>query len=233
MADILNQFWGPYIAQLNIGTQNNYVLFPNTIPNPNPNPNPNPRPNPNSNSSTQNRHTTTNANTKTTKKTTSPIPYTICYVNPNTQSATQRLQLLMVALVRLKWINDPQNADDFMALFEGKSRECNIKWTDNINQATIYYFLRKLLEQPYIQKPNGCSARSLMQFQFHISNPRADDKRVSNKSKKAIDILLKLINPQVPLPSHQEDIISEIFNSNLEIFNGLDEGMRIGKSTYH
>ncbi len=160
-----------------------------------------------------------------TRKRDASIPYTISYINTNVQSRTQRLLLLMRSLQNLKWIEEPKSADDFLDLFEGKPRECNIKWTDTLNQATIYYFLQQLLEQPYVEKVTGCSARSLMMNQFHFSNPRADEKRISAGNREIVNRLLKIIDPQEPLPTKQEDFSNDAADMDSTYRNYFEDGL--------
>ena len=163
------------------------------------------------------------------KKNNTPTPYTIRYINPNQQSCTKRLQILMLCLQKLQWIEEPQNADDFYDLFDGKPRECNIKWTETLNQATVYYFLQQLLAQPYIEKVTGCSARSLMMNQFHISNPRADEKRITVDNKRIISILLAIIDPQKQLPTKPEDLTDDVADMNSTYWNYLEDGLHATK----
>lgn len=166
---------------------------------------------------------------KTTKKRNSSIPYTIRYINANEQSRTTRLRLLMLGLQKLQWIEEPKSVDDFMDLFNGAPRECNIKWTDTLNQATIYYFLQQLLAQPFIEKVTGCSARSLMMNQFHFDSPRADDKRITPENKRIIDRLLRIINPQQKLPAKSETITDDVADMNSAYWNYLEDGLHATK----
>ena len=163
------------------------------------------------------------------KKRNTSAPYTIRYINPNQQSRTKRLKMLMMCLQNLQWIVEPKSADDFYDLFDGKPRECNIKWTDTINQATIYYFLQQLLAQPYIEKVTGCSARSLMMNQFHISNPRADEKRITVDNKRIISRLLVIIDPQKQLPTKPEDLTDDVADMNSTFWNYLEDGLHATK----
>lgn len=164
-----------------------------------------------------------------TKKGKTSVSYTIRYINANEQSRTQRLQLLMRCLQNLKWIEEPKSADDFIDLFDGKPRECNIKWTDTLNQATVYYFLQQLLAQPYIEKVTGCSARSLMMNQFHFSNPRADEKRITTDSKRIINRLLLILNPQKQLPTKTEDFTNDVADMSNTSWNYLEDGLHATK----
>ena len=135
----------------------------------------------------------------------------------------------MMCLQNLQWIVEPKSADDFYDLFDDKPRECNIKWTDTINQATIYYFLQQLLAQPYIEKVTGCSARSLMMNQFHISNPRADEKRITVDNKRIISRLLVIIDPQKQLPTKPEDLTDDVADMNSTFWNYLEDGLHATK----
>ena len=175
------------------------------------------------------KQTTIKPSAPSTRKRDTSVPYTIRYMNANDQSRTQRLLLLMQSLQNLKWIEEPKSADDFIDLFDGKPRECNIKWTDTINQATIYYFLQQLLAQPYVEKVTGCSARSLMMNQFHFSNPRADEKRITADKKKIVSWLLLIINPQKQLPTKTEDFANDLSNVNSSYWNYLEDGLHATK----
>jgi hypothetical protein len=175
------------------------------------------------------KQTTIKPSAPSTRKRDTSVPYTIRYMNANDQSRTQRLFLLMQSLQNLKWIEEPKSADDFIDLFDGKPRECNIKWTDTINQATIYYFLQQLLVQPYVEKVTGCSARSLMMNQFHFSNPRADEKRITADNKKIVSWLLLIINPQKQLPTKTEDFANDLSNVNSSYWNYLEDGLHATK----
>ena len=175
------------------------------------------------------KQTTIKPSAPSTRKRDTSVPYTIRYMNANDQSRTQRLLLLMQSLQNLKWIEEPKSADDFIDLFDGKPRKCNIKWTDTINQATIYYFLQQLLAQPYVEKVTGCSARSLMMNQFHFSNPRADEKRITADNKKIVSWLLLIINPQKQLPTKTEDFANDLSNVNSSYWNYLEDGLHATK----
>lgn len=166
---------------------------------------------------------------KRTKKNDISVPYTIRYINSNDQSRIQRLTLLMQCLQNLKWIEEPKNADDFIDLFDGRPRECNIRWTDTLNQASVYYFLQQLLAQPYIEKVAGCSARSLMMNQFHFANPRADEKRITTDNKIIISRLLSIINPQKRLPIKTEDFANDLSDMNSTSWNYLEDGLHATK----
>ena len=166
---------------------------------------------------------------KTTKKLNTSIPYTIRDINANEHSRTTRLRLLMLGLQKLQWIEEPKSVDDFMDLFNGAPRECNIKWTDTLNQATIYYFLQQLLAQPFIEKVTGCSARSLMMNQFHFDSPRADDKRITPENKRIIDRLLRIINPQQKLPAKSETITDDVADMNSSCWSYLEDGLHATK----
>lgn len=175
------------------------------------------------------KQTTVKPSASSTRKHDISVPYTIRYINANEQSRTQRLLLLMRSLQNLKWIEEPKNADDFIDLFDGKPRECNIKWTDALNQATIYYFLQQLLAQPYIEKVTGCSARSLMMNQFHFSNPRADEKRITADNKRIINRLLLIINPQKQLPTRTENFSNDVADMDNTYWNYLEDGLHATK----
>ena len=166
---------------------------------------------------------------KKPKTTKAPIAYTIHYIN-NAQSRLNRLIALENGLRALGWIEEPKSADDFQDLFTGTPRECNIRWTDKINQATIYYFLQQLLTQSYIKRTTGCSVASFMRNQFKMPNPRSNEKRVSEENKQYIRQLLALLDPQTPLPKPSKSLATDADDTSTDTaFNYLDEGLRATK----
>lgn len=161
-----------------------------------------------------------------------PVPFTISYVGDlAAQARSQRLHFVRRVMEKLGWFHEIQDADDFEHLFSGKHRECNIHWSKSVNIATAYYFLQQLLQQPYITKETGCTARSLLINQFHVKNARADESRVSDFHKECIRRILILLNPANPLPSSRNysdndlDIMNDMYwnmyQDNLNIRKGV------------
>ena len=73
------------------------------------------------------------------------------------------------------------------------------------------------------------TARSLMMNQIHFSNPRADKKRITAESKRLINRLLSIINPQKQLPSKTEDFTNDVTDMDNPCWNYLEDGLHATK----
>ena len=109
---------------------------------------------------------------------------------------------------RWGWIDEQTDIDDFDAFFEGEPRHCNIMWKANGTVLTI--LLQELLKQPYIEKPTGCTAKSLVKQQFG-KTANSDKSRLDNISEKRIKLTLLVLDPKNhDLIFQNSDDLSEI-----------------------
>ncbi len=95
---------------------------------------------------------------------------------------------------RWGWIDEQTAIEDFDAFFEGKPRHCNITWTGN-NTTILTILLQELLEQPYIERQTGCSAKSLVKQQFGKS-ANSDRSRLDNDSENRKNLTLFVLDPK-------------------------------------
>lgn len=148
------------------------------------------------------------------RKSANPQPYTIKYVCRNKEEQNQRLQILLRKWVEWEWIEDVKNADYFFDFFSGDILNCNLKWIGK-NKATLYELLKTILEQPYIQKKENCTARSIAVGQFKEPNIRANKSRVNNTDQWRIIVSSLLLNPSKQLPKPKREAEKELdFSDN-------------------
>ena len=101
------------------------------------------------------------------KKKKETIPYTLPYCCPNEETRIKRLRYAMIAMQEWGWIEEPESADDFLDLFSGKARQCNIKWTGK-SLAILTLLIKRLLEQPYMETKKGCSVSAIVKNQIGL-----------------------------------------------------------------
>ena len=68
-----------------------------------------------------------------------------------------------------------------------------------------------------------------MMNQFHFSNPRADEKRITDDNKRIINRLLLIINPQKQLPTKTEDFTNDVADMSNTYWNYLEDGLHATK----
>ncbi len=68
-----------------------------------------------------------------------------------------------------------------------------------------------------------------MSNQFHFTNPRADEKRITADNKRIINRLLLILNPQIPLSSKKEDLSTDVADMNSAYWNYLEDGLHATK----
>lgn len=149
--------------------------------------------------------TSPKANKKSEKKPSAEKPKTVKYYirgnNGVLLEQRKRVNIVFRKLNEWGWIADKTTADDFDAFFEGEPRHCNITWTANSTILTI--LLQELLEQSYITKQTGCSAKSLVKQQFGKS-ASSDRNRLDKESEDRIKLILLILDTRNPLPEPRE-----------------------------
>lgn len=141
----------------------------------------------------------------------------------------QRVDIVFRLWNKWGWIDDQTTPDDFDAFFEGTPRHCNITWTANATILTI--LLQELLQQPYIEKQTGLSAKSLVEQQFG-KTPNSDRTRLDEDAEDKIRLSLLVLDIRNPLPERrtsrsEEDVdisdaaLQEIFAGQLRATKGV------------
>ena len=128
-------------------------------------------------------------------------PQTLKYYNHGNNGILMK-QRKRVDIVFLKfnewgWIDNKTIPEDFDSFFEGEPRHCNITWKGNSTILTI--LLQELLKQPYITKQTGCSAKSMVEQQFH-KTANSDRTRLDADTQDKIKLALIILDISMPLP---------------------------------
>ena len=170
---------------------------------------------------------------KSEKKPSSHKPQTLKYYTHGNKGVLleqqKRVTIVFQKLNEWGWIDDNTTAVDFDSFFEGEPKHCNITWIANTTILTI--LLQELLEQPYITKQTGCSAKSLVEQQFG-KTANSDRTRLDKDSEDKIKLILLILDTRNPLPEPHErnsneeyDIqdaaLKEIFAGQLRLTKGI------------
>jgi hypothetical protein len=137
--------------------------------------------------------------TKESRKKKEIIYYTLPYNCPDVNTRVKRVNIIMRKWQEWKWIEEPKIVDDFDHFFDGDPRNCNLKWIGKLYILTE--LMKQLLEQHYMNKVTGVSARSIVMNQFGkktSGNKERIDANVMERIKMTIYILD--YNKPLPLP---------------------------------
>lgn len=172
-----------------------------------------------------NRHT----GTKVPKKNKETIFYTLPYNCSDTNTRVKRVNIVMRKWQEWEWIEEPEFADDFDHFFDGEPRNCNLKWIGKLYILTE--LMKQLLEQHYMGKITGLSARSIVKNQFS-KTPSGNKDRIDSQDWERIKITLYILdyNKPLPLPSkgkgEGEDItdlaLQEVYAKELHVTKDLN-----------
>ena len=167
--------------------------------------------------------------TKVSKKNKETIYYTLPYNCPDTNTRVKRVNIVMRKWQEWKWIEEPEFADDFDHFFDGEPRNCNLKWIGRLYILTE--LMKKLLEQHYMNKVTGLSARSIVKNQF-AKTPSGNKDRIDSQNEERIKMTLYILDYNKPLPlppkgkGEGEDIsdlaLQEVFAKELHVTKDLN-----------
>lgn len=167
----------------------------------------------------------TKSKTKPPKKKPTVIPKTLKYYKHGNKGQLmkqrKRVDIIFKKWNEWKWIDDKTTANDFDSFFEGEPKHCNIIWMANTTILTI--LLQELIEQPYIEKQTGVSAKLLVKGQFE-KTPSSDRKRIDDNTEDKIRLTLLILDTRNPLPERNSYEDTEEFDISdaalMEIFAG-------------
>ena len=125
------------------------------------------------------------------------IYYTLPYNCPDVATRVKRVDIVMRKWKEWKWIEEPEIADDFHHFFDGDPRNCNLKWIGKLYILTE--LLKQILDQHYIDKKIGVSARSIVKNQFG-KNPSGNKERIDAEGQVRIKLTIYILDYQKPLP---------------------------------
>ncbi len=138
------------------------------------------------------------------------IYYTLSYNCPEEKLRVKRISAVEQMMFGWKWIEEPQVADDFYHFFDGKPRNCNLKWIGR-PVAILSELLKQLLNQYYMVKIKGVTSRSIVINQFG-KTPSGNKERIDAKEAQRIQWVIDLLdyNKPLPLPKNSDN---EIFDN--------------------
>ncbi len=136
------------------------------------------------------------AGEKVSKKKKETICYTLPYNCPEGNLRVKRLDLVMRLWQTWEWIEEPMTADDFQNFFCGDARNCNLKWTGKLYILTE--LLKQLLDQHYMDKRTGVSARSIVINQFG-RNPSGNKERIDAIVSERIKLTIGILDYKKPI----------------------------------
>jgi hypothetical protein len=151
-------------------------------------------------------HPERKAGTKDSEKKKEVKCYTLKYNCPDDKMRVKRIDAVMRMMVGWKWIEEPQNADDFQYFFNGLERNCNLVWHQSATVAILTGLIKGLLLQHYIDKVTGVSVRSIVKNQFNRT-PDNNKGRVDAKNTERIQWVIDILdyNKPLPLPHKSEE----------------------------
>ena len=129
------------------------------------------------------------------------------------------------------WIEKNTDVNDFSDFFNGKPRDCNLKWTGK--PAILCSLLTQLLElNDCFGKVTRCTPRSIIKNQFKTTYD-AHAERIDNEEKIKIDISVLILNYHQPLnlpqlPNKQgynitDSVLEEVYNGNMHITKDINK----------
>ena len=160
-----------------------------------------------------------------------PVFHTLCYTCTDRNLRTKRIDLVRRKWEEWEWIKPNTDVDDFDNFFKDTPRDCQLTWT--CSNAVLSILIGKLLKQEELfQRPAGCSASSIVKYQFQKTYDNHSE-TVDPINLKRIDWTIILLNYKKPLelpqlPCHQGDDISdaalqEVFTGQMHITKDLNK----------
>ena len=125
------------------------------------------------------------------------IYYTLPYNCPDVNTRVKRVNIVMRKWKEWKWIEEPKNVADFDHFFDGEPCNCNLKWIGKLYILTE--LLKQILDQHYIDKMKGVSARSIVINQFG-KKPSGNKERIDAKVMERIKLTIYILDYKKPLP---------------------------------
>lgn len=144
------------------------------------------------------------------KKAGRKIQKSFIYKACNDEETNQRLRSLYLGLVQLKWIAADTKQKSFMSIFSGEDTTCRVTWTGDIN--TLAELFKELVtKKGFVKLPEGESIWVMVNARFwekkgnqEFGNDRLRSTSTPTASKETIDLLVKLMDPDMQLESLKE-----------------------------
>lgn len=126
------------------------------------------------------------------------IYYTLPYNCPDEATRVNRINIVMRKMQEWEWIEEPLTADDFDHFFDGDPRYCNLKWIGK-PRAILTELIKQILNQHYMSKKTGVSARSIVMTQFGQA-PSGNKERIDAQNWERIKLIVYILDYKKPLP---------------------------------
>ena len=121
-----------------------------------------------------------------------------------------RLQSFYYGLLQLKWIAEDTKQKHFLSIFSGEDTTCRVTWTGDVN--TLAELFRELVSRKqFVKLPEGESIWVMVNARFwekegnrEFGNDRLRSTSVPTGNKDTIDLMVNVLNPDLPLESLRE-----------------------------
>lgn len=144
------------------------------------------------------------------KKAGKKIQESFIYQAHTEEDTNLRLQSFYLGLKQLGWIAEDTQQQRFLSIFSGKETTCRVTWTGGVN--TLAELFRELVSRKqYVKLPEGVSIWVMVNARFwekegnrEFGNERLRSTSVPTGDKDAIDLMVKVMDPDLPLQSLRE-----------------------------
>jgi len=122
------------------------------------------------------------------------------------QTRDKRIDIVQKLMVSWKMIENPENVDDFYALFNGSiDYRLNLTWSSETNTAVLHFLLQRLFKQPFIEELTHGKPKAVARNILRGKNPSGDITRLNNIHDTMISILIYALDPTKPLLKLRRD----------------------------
>lgn len=126
-----------------------------------------------------------------------------------------RLQFFFTGLKTLKWIREDTDLRSLHSIFSGRETTSRIVWTGDIN-ALAFLFKELVNVKKIVQLPEGESIWVMVNARFwegegnrEFGNERLGSTRTPIEQKDNIDLLVDIMNPNIPIKEIKERMQSQ------------------------
>ena len=121
-----------------------------------------------------------------------------------------RLQFFYNGLIGMGWIRENTQLKDFLSIFSGRDTDVRVVWTGDINTLTGL-FKELVNKKGYVKLPQGESIWVMVNARFRdkavnneFGNERLGSTRTPIDNKEQIDMMVKILNPDIPIEKLRE-----------------------------
>lgn len=108
-----------------------------------------------------------------------------------------RVIMLYQYLLKVRWIDQDTDMEQFCALFDGEDCDCKVKWTGK--QSQLFYLVKVLLQKDFIRTPEGVGQWEIVQSHFLDKDSRIfghfNKQKTPKKTAETIEQMAEILNP--------------------------------------